>query len=165
MLAKQISEPQLRLTANLAGVLLQHRQILMSNQQPDGAALSWDPLNEAFCFEHQHHLVHRGRRDPEVLLHIGLRRRTSIYLRVVVDERQVLPCFLVKRVLITGLHWRKDKAAAVGESFFNGLPRETKVLRSSSLIAAILLGLKVPFAHAMAVQTAGTGAPEPCSPI
>src|SRR5262249_10768212 len=76
--------------------LLQHGKILESNKQPDRASLAWNPFNEAFCFERHYHLVHRGRRDSEIIFHIGLRWRTFVDLRIVVDERQVLPLLFRK---------------------------------------------------------------------
>jgi Winged helix-turn helix len=45
----------------------------------------------------QDHLVHRGRRDAEVGLHVGLGRWAAIELRVRVDEGQVLALFLGER--------------------------------------------------------------------
>jgi len=45
-------------------------------------------FDEGFCFKRKHHLMHRGRCNSEVPLHVGLRRRTLINFGVVVNERQ-----------------------------------------------------------------------------
>ena len=39
-------------------LLLQHREVLMSNHQADRACLPGNPFYEAFCFKRQYHLVH-----------------------------------------------------------------------------------------------------------
>jgi len=46
--------------------------------------------NEAVSFERHDHLVHRGRADLKVALHVGLGGRASEHVRVGVDEGQVL---------------------------------------------------------------------------
>jgi hypothetical protein len=38
--------------------------------------------------------MHGGRRDSEVLLHFGLRWRTSVHLAVVINESQILTLFV-----------------------------------------------------------------------
>lgn len=44
--------------------------------------------------ERDNHLMDRGWRNPKIPLHIGLRRRATVDLRVEVDERQVLTLLL-----------------------------------------------------------------------
>ena len=46
--------------------------------------------NEAISFERHDHLMHRGRADLKVALHVGLRGWAPEHVRVGVDESQVL---------------------------------------------------------------------------
>jgi hypothetical protein len=60
----------------------------------DGPGLPGRSLYEAACFERQDHLMHGGRRDPKVLLHIGLRRRAPVDLAVVINKSRILTLFV-----------------------------------------------------------------------
>ena len=55
--------------------------------------MTWNALDKTACLQPEHHLVHRWGRNLEVSLHIGLGRGDAVDLRVVEDERQVLPLF------------------------------------------------------------------------
>ena len=59
----------------------------------DGPSLPGCSFDEAACFERQNHLMHGGRRDSEVLLHVSLRRRTPVDFAVVINESQKLTLF------------------------------------------------------------------------
>jgi hypothetical protein len=60
--------------------------------------LARNTLNEAVDLQRKHHLVDRGRRDSKITLHIGLCRRSSVHLRVVVNKSQVLPLLFGDRL-------------------------------------------------------------------
>jgi len=55
--------------------------------------------NQAILFERHDHLMHRGRADLKVALHISLGGRASKHVRIGVDESQVL-------ALLFGEAWR-----------------------------------------------------------
>ena len=73
--------------------LFQIRQFLPRDQQTNRPALPWNPLYESISFQRDYHLVHRWRRHFEIALHVGFGWSEAVYLRVVEDERQVLPLF------------------------------------------------------------------------
>lgn len=56
----------------------------------DASSDAWLAPDEAVSFEGDDHLVHRGRGDLKVALHVGLGGRASEHVRVGVDEGQVL---------------------------------------------------------------------------
>ena len=47
--------------------------------------------DQAETLQREHHLVHGGRTDPEVALHVDLGRGTAVDAGIGVDEGQVLP--------------------------------------------------------------------------
>ena len=51
---------------------------------------AWLAANEAVSFEGDDHLVHRGRADLKVTLHVGFGGRATEHVRVGVDESQIL---------------------------------------------------------------------------
>ena len=53
--------------------------------------------DEAGAFEDEHHLMHAGRRDLEVPLHVGFRGRQAEDTAIGVDEGQVLTLFVGER--------------------------------------------------------------------
>ena len=55
------------------------------------------PPDEAGAFEGEHHLVHAGRRDLEVPLHVGFRGRLAEDTAIGVDEGQVLTLLVGER--------------------------------------------------------------------
>ena len=65
-------------------------EVLRLDQKLDAAGGAWGARDEAGAFESEHHLVHAGRRDLEVPLHVGFRRRSAEDTAIGVDEGQVL---------------------------------------------------------------------------
>ena len=73
--------------------LIQVRQILSREEEPDGPSLPRNPLNETVGFQGKDHLVHGRRAHAKVSLHVGLGGRTAVDPAVVMNERQILPLF------------------------------------------------------------------------
>ena len=62
-----------------------------SHEDLNASCDAWLAANQAVSFEGDDHLVHRGRGDLKVALHVGLGGRATEDARVGVDEGQVLP--------------------------------------------------------------------------
>jgi transposase len=73
------------------------RAVLGLDQKLDAARDAGGPPDEAGAFEGEHHLVHAGRRDLEVPLHVGFRGRLAEDTAIGVDEGQVLTLLVGER--------------------------------------------------------------------
>ena len=67
------------------------------DEKLDAAGDTGGPLDEAGAFESEHHLVHAGRRNLEVPLHVGFRGWLAEDTAVGVDEGQVLTLLVGER--------------------------------------------------------------------
>lgn len=76
------------------GSSLQGWQLRDRHQDANAAGLRWYALDEPALFQRDHHLMHAGRRHPEVALYVGLGRGAAVELGIVVDECQILALFL-----------------------------------------------------------------------
>ena len=72
-------------------------EVLGLDQKLDAAGGARGPPDEAGAFEIEHHLVHAGRRNLEVPLHVGFRGRLAEDTAVSVDEGQVLALLVGER--------------------------------------------------------------------
>src|SRR2546426_9729456 len=73
--------------------LRQVRQLLTCGEQPYGAPQAGSPFDQPLSLQREHHLVHGWRCYAKIPFHVGLRRRSPVDLRVIVDKGQVLPLF------------------------------------------------------------------------
>jgi hypothetical protein len=60
-------------------------------QKPNRACLSGLPLDEPALLQREEHSMNRGRRDLEIVAEVRFRWCPTVDLRVVVDEREILP--------------------------------------------------------------------------
>src|ERR1700752_3820267 len=94
----------------------------------DGAGLPGRSLDEAAVVQCQDHLMHGGRRDSKVLLQLGLRRRGSVDLGVVIKESQKLTLF----VRVSFLHGRPQQYAKFEPAFKRYSLREVSSERGAT---------------------------------
>jgi hypothetical protein len=89
-----VSDVQFALSALSTLQLIQVREILARQEEPDGSSLPGSPLNETVGFQGKDHLVHGRRAHAKVCLHGGLGGRTAVDPAVVINEREILPLFV-----------------------------------------------------------------------
>ena len=65
-------------------------QLIAVDEDFDAPGLAWRPGEQPLALQREDHVVHRGRRDPEEPLDVGLRWRAAVHFRVAVDEGEVL---------------------------------------------------------------------------
>ena len=65
-------------------------QVFGGEEHLDAARQPWLAADQAEALQREHHLVHGGRTDPEMALHVGLGRGTAMDAGVGVNEGQVL---------------------------------------------------------------------------
>jgi hypothetical protein len=74
-------------------------EVLGLDKKLDAAGGAGGAPDEADAFESEHHLMHAGRRDLEVTLHVSFRGRSAKDPAVGVDEGEVLTLLLSERGL------------------------------------------------------------------
>jgi len=79
--------------------LVQNGQVIRRDQESDGPCHPGSARDETLGLQGQNHLMHRRWCNLEVSLHVGLRRRASVELGVIENEREV-PTLLWGKALV-----------------------------------------------------------------